>query len=202
MPEKLKGKWHKIRVNNPLVFGGGLFCFKNPVCRFSNYPIIKSQGFTLIEMLLTLAIVAILVSMAVPRYEQFVAQQDVNRVTQQIRDHLQLARTYAQTHQTTVQFCPVDVAKVNDANPTCSQEATWKAWMVAEVDDKGAVRQVIARSEPILSNIEINSDNRKVIKMNRQGGADGLNSTFTITSTQLLNINKTLTLAPNGRTRE
>ena len=196
---KLKEKWRKIRVNNPLA-PGGLFCVKNHARGVLNHQIVKSQGFTLIEMLLTLAIVAILVSMAIPRYEQFVAQQDVNRVTQQMRDHLQLARNYAQTHQTTVQLCPVN--SVNDAIPTCSQDMTWRAWVVAEVDNKGAVRHVIARSEPILSHIQITSGNRKVIKMNRQGGADGLNSTFTIASTQLLNINRTLTLASNGRTRE
>ena len=196
---KLKEKWRKIRVINPLA-PGGLFCVKNHARGVLNHQIVKSQGFTLIEMLLTLAIVAILVSMAIPRYEQFVAQQDVNRVTQQMRDHLQLARNYAQTHQTTVQLCPVN--GVNDAIPTCSQETAWKAWMVAEVDDKGAVRHVIARSEPILSHIQITSGNRKIIKMNRQGGADGFDGKFTITSTQLLNINKTLTLAPNGRTRE
>ena len=91
---KLKEKWRKIRVNNPLA-PGGLFCVKNHARGVLNHQIVKSQGFTLIEMLLTLAIVAILVSMAIPRYEQFVAQQDVNRVTQQMRDHLQLARTYA-----------------------------------------------------------------------------------------------------------
>ena len=196
---KLKEKWRKIRVNNPLA-PGGLFCAKNHARGVLNHQIVKSQGFTLIEMLLTLAIVAILVSMAIPRYEQFVAQQDVNRVTQQMRDHLQLARNYAQTHQTTVQLCPVN--GVNDAIPTCSQDMTWRAWVVAEVDDKGAVRQVIARSEPILSNIEINSDNRKVIKMNRQGGADGFDGTFVITSTQLSNVDKKLTLASNGRTKE
>lgn len=196
---KLKEKWRKIRVNNPLA-PGGLFCAKNHARGVLNHQIVKSQGFTLIEMLLTLAIVAILVSMAIPRYEQFVAQQDVNRVTQQMRDHLQLARNYAQTHQTTVQLCPVN--GVNDAIPTCSQETAWKAWMVAEVDDKGAVRQVIARSEPILSSIQINSGNRKMIKMNRQGGADGFDGTFVITSTQLSNVDKKLTLASNGRTRE
>ena len=196
---KLKEKWRKIRVNNPLA-PGGLFCVKNHARGVLNHQIVKSQGFTLIEMLLTLAIVAILVSMAIPRYEQFVAQQDVNRVTQQMRDHLQLARNYAQTHQTTVQLCPVN--GVNDAIPTCSQDMTWRAWVVAEVDNKGAVRHVIARSEPILSTIQITSGDRKMIKMNRQGGADGLNSTFTIASTQLLNINRTLTLASNGRTRE
>ena len=196
---KLKEKWRKIRVNNPLA-PGGLFCAKNHARGVLNHQIVKSQGFTLIEMLLTLAIVVILVSMAIPRYEQFVAQQDVNRVTQQMRDHLQLARNYAQTHQTTVQLCPVN--GVNDAIPTCSQETAWKAWMVAEVDDKGAVRQVIARSEPILSSIQINSGNRKMIKMNRQGGADGFDGTFVITSTQLSNVDKKLTLASNGRTRE
>ena len=197
---KLKEKWRKIRVNNPLA-PGGLFCAKNHARGVLNHQIVKSQGFTLIEMLLTLAIVAILVSMAIPRYEQFVAQQDVNRVTQQMRDHLQLARTYAQTHQTTVQLCPVN--GVNDAIPTCSQDMTWRAWVVAEVDNKGAVRHVIARSEPILSHIQITSGNRKVIKMNRQGGADGLNSTFTITSTQLSdNTRREFKLAGNGRISE
>ena len=196
---KLKEKWRKIRVNNPLA-PGGLFCAKNHARGVLNHQIVKSQGFTLIEMLLTLAIVAILVSMAIPRYEQFVAQQDVNRVTQQMRDHLQLARNYAQTHQTTVQLCPVN--GVNDAIPTCSQDMTWRAWVVAEVDNKGAVRHVIARSEPILSHIQITSGNRKMIKMNRQGGADGFDGTFVITSTQLSNVDKKLTLASNGRTRE
>ena len=202
MPQKLKKKRHKNRVNSQITLEGGFFYSKKNKDGVLGRQISKIRGFTLIEMLLTLAIVAILVSMAVPRYKQFVAQQDVNRVTQQMRDHLQLARTYAQTHQTTVQLCPVDVAKVNDANPTCSQETAWKAWMVAEVDDKGAVRQVIARSEPILSSIQINSGNRKMIKMNRQGGADGFDATFIVTSTQLTNIDKKLTLASNGRTRE
>ena len=196
MPEKLKIKRHKTRVNNPSALGGGVLYSKK-----LSHKIAKTQGFTLIEMLLTLAIVAILVSMAIPRYEQFVAQQDVNRVTQQMRDHLQLARNYAQTHQTTVQLCPVN--GVNDAIPTCSQDMTWRAWVVAEVDNKGAVRHVIARSEPILSTIQITSGDRKVIKMNRQGGADGLNSTFTITSTQLSdNTRREFKLAGNGRIRE
>ncbi len=202
MPQKLKKKRHKNRVNNQITLDGAFFYSKKNEDGFLEHQTSKICGFTLIEMLLTLAIVAILVSMAVPRYEQFVAQQDVNRVTQQMRDHLQLARTYAQTHQTTVQLCPVDVTKVNDANPTCSQETIWKAWMVAEVDDKGIVRQVIARSEPILSSIQINSGNRKMIKMNRQGGADGFDATFIVTSTQLTNVDKKLTLASNGRTRE
>ncbi|MBS1174568.1 MAG: hypothetical protein H6R05_699 [Burkholderiaceae bacterium] len=202
MPEKLKKKRHGTRVNDPSALGVGVSCSKNNIYGLLSHQTAKIRGFTLIEMLLTLAIIAILVSMAIPRYEQFVAHQDVSRVTQQIRDHLQLARNYAQTHQTTVQLCPVDTAKANDTNPTCSQETTWRAWVVAEVDNKGVVRQVIARSEPILSTIQITSGNRKMIKMNRQGGADGFDSTFTITSTQLLNINKQLTLASNGRIRE
>lgn len=190
MPQKLKKKRHKNRVSHQMTLDDRAIFSKKYKDRYSTHQAFKMRGFTLIEMLLTLAIIAILVSMAIPRYQQFVAQQDVNRVTQQMRDHLQLARTYAQTHQTTVQLCPVDVAQANEVNPTCSQETTWKAWMVAEVDDQGVVRQVIARSEPILGDIQISSGNRKIIKVNRQGGADGSNSTFTITSTQLSNIDK------------
>jgi Tfp pilus assembly protein FimT len=153
-------------------------------------------------MLMTLAIVAILVSLAVPRYEQFMAQQDVNRVTQQMRDHLSLARTYAQTHQTLVQLCPVQGGRVNDEIPSCSAVNIWNAWMVAEVDDRGAIRQVIARSPPTLGAVQIASGSRSYIELNRQGGADGVQGTFTITSTQLNKIDKYLTLASNGRIKE
>ena len=128
MPEKLKIKRHKTRVNNPSALGGGVLYSKK-----LSHKIAKTQGFTLIEMLLTLAIVAILVSMAIPRYEQFVAQQDVSRVTQQIRDHLQLARAYAQTHQTVVQLCPVRVSDLNDLRPECVDSDTWAAWVVVRI---------------------------------------------------------------------
>ena len=162
----------------------------------------KSQGFTLIEMLMTLAIVAILMSMAVPRYEQFVAQQDVKRATQQLRDHLELARTYAQTHQTSVQLCPVVASNMNESIPTCSAVNAWGAWMVAAVDKRGVVNQVLARSEPLLNGIQITSGQRGFIKLNAQGGADGSNDTLTITSTQQPSIDRHLTVAPNGRTKE
>ena len=161
----------------------------------------KSQGFTLIEMLMTLAIVAILMSMAVPRYEQFVAQQDVKRATQQLRDHLELARTYAQTQQTSVQLCPVVAANMNEAMPTCGAVDAWGAWMVASVDKRGVVNQVLARSEPLLNGIQITSGQRGAIELNAQGGADGSNSTLNITSTQFPTIDEHLILSPNGRTK-
>ncbi len=201
MSKKLKIKQYKTRVHESSILRVAVFCSKKigmPLGRSTQ----KSQGFTLIEMLMVLAIVAILMSMAVPRYEQFVAQQDVKRTTQQLRDHLELARTYAQTHQTSVQLCPVVAANINETIPTCGAVDAWGAWMVAAVDKRGVVNQVLARSEPILSRIQITSGQRGFIKLNAQGGADGSNDTLTITSTQQPSIDRHLTVAPNGRTKE
>ena len=198
---KLKEKWRKIRVNNPLA-PGGLFCAKNHARGVLNHQIVKSQGFTLIEMLLTLAIVAILVSMAIPRYEQFVAQQDVNRVTQQMRDHLQLARTHAQTHQTTVQLCPVRVSDLNDHHPECVNDDTWAAWVVVESNTQAGNRSVIARSEALTSSVTVSKTNQ-VPKFSGRGALANFaaNGTITVSSVSFPTISEQITIAPNGRVR-
>ena len=198
---KLKEKWRKIRVNNPLA-PGGLFCAKNHARGVLNHQIVKSQGFTLIEMLLTLAIVAILVSMAIPRYEQFVAQQDVNRVTQQMRDHLQLARTHAQTHQTTVQLCPVRVSDLNDHRPECVNDDTWAAWVVVESNTQAGNGSVIARSEALTSSVTVSKTNQ-VPRFSGRGALANFaaNGTITVSSVSFPTISEQITIAPNGRVR-
>ena len=197
MPKKLKKKRHKTRVNNPSALGGGVLCSKN-----LSHKIAKSQGFTLIEMLLTLAIVAILVSMAIPRYEQCVAQQDVSRVTQQMRDHLQLARAYAQTHQTVVQLCPVRVSDLNDLRPECVDSDTWAAWVVVESNAQAGSNSVIARSEVLSSSVKVGKTNQ----VPKFGGRSALanfaaNGKITVSSVSFPSISEQITIAPNGRVR-
>ena len=102
------------------------------------------QGFTLIELLVTLTVVSIMVSISVPRFQAFMEQQKLARATQEIRDYLQLGRNYAQTHQTQVRVCPIALAALNTPLPSCVNDNTWDAWMVAEVDDRGATQMVLA----------------------------------------------------------
>ena len=201
MPEKLKIKRHKTRVNDPSALGVDVLHSKN-ICGLLSHKIAKTQGFTLIEMLLTLAIVAILVSMAIPRYEQFVAQQDVNRVTQQMRDHLQLARTHAQTHQTTVQLCPVRVSDLNDHRPECVNDDTWAAWVVVESNTQAGNGSVIARSEALTSSVTVSKTNQ-VPKFSGRGALANFaaNGTITVSSVSFPTISEQITIAPNGRVR-
>ncbi len=162
----------------------------------------KSQGFTLIEMLMTLAIVAILISMAVPRYEQFVAQQDVKRTTQQLRDHLELARTYAQTHQTSVQLCPVLIADLNDNRPKCIiDNHPWAAWMVVEPSAQAGAGSVIARSKPVTT-VTVSKTNQ-VPEFSERGTLANFaaNGDITVSSAVFPNITEAITIAPNGRVR-
>ncbi len=55
----------------------------------------KTAGFTLLEMLLSVAIISMLVGMSVPVYESFVRRNDLDLIAQQLASVIRRAETYA-----------------------------------------------------------------------------------------------------------
>lgn len=95
----------------------------------------KSNGFTLIELMVTLAVLAILVTVAVPSFTGIMAS---NRVTTEINAFigaLQFARSAAIQKGGSTTVC----ASMNGAS--CSGAGSWDTgWIVyADLDDDGAV---------------------------------------------------------------
>ena len=76
-----------------------------------------SGGLTLLECLITLAIVAILMSIGVPTYRDQIAAARAKAGAQQLYAAMQFARSMAQAHGTVVTLCPV--IDPSDTPPQC-----------------------------------------------------------------------------------
>ena len=73
----------------------------------------RSEGLTLLECLITLAIVAILMSIGVPAYRDQIAAARASAGAQQLYAAMQYARSMAQIHGAVVTLCPV----IDPSNP-------------------------------------------------------------------------------------
>ncbi len=151
----------------------------------------SSSGFTLLELLLVLAVVAILVSMAVPNYQRVMAQRAVDRTALQLRDHMELARSYAQTHQIRVILCPVAEDQLDAVSPQCiASSSNWMAWVV-KTD-----QAVLARSQHVPEGVTIDAGTNDTIVFNERGGANGYADTVVVERGRAV---KSVIVASDGR---
>lgn len=75
----------------------------------------KSKGFTLTELLIVIAIVAIMATIALPNMSQWIASRRAAGQAEQVANLLRFARTEAVRLNAVVYVCPVQIKK--DGNP-------------------------------------------------------------------------------------
>ncbi|NEX23277.1 prepilin-type N-terminal cleavage/methylation domain-containing protein [Thiorhodococcus mannitoliphagus] len=92
-------------------------------------------GVTLIELIMTLAIGAILLSVAVPSFHSIVATNRIAGVTNEFSAALHLARSEAVTRGLRVTVCKS--ADTTVASPSCSTSANWQDGWLVFVDGVG-----------------------------------------------------------------
>lgn len=82
----------------------------HPHCNASSFYIAKRchrfVGFTLLELLITLNILALLLTLAFPAMQEFIAKQQAERFLREFQQQLNFARITAVSSGHTVQFCP------------------------------------------------------------------------------------------------
>lgn len=98
----------------------------------------KISGFTLIELMITLAIVAIVASLGTPSLRQFIQNAKINTATNDLVSALHVARTQAIREGQFGCVCPSSTA--SDAVPAClavSVNNPWEQGWIAFLDSTG-----------------------------------------------------------------
>jgi type IV fimbrial biogenesis protein FimT len=90
------------------------------------------RGFTLIELMIGLAIMALLLSLAAPSFSTMIANSKVRGQAESIFNGLQLARAEALKRNTTVQF-----RLTSNLTSGCTGETDGTAWVVSLFDAAG-----------------------------------------------------------------
>lgn len=99
-----------------------------------------SKGFTLIELAVTIAVVAILLTLAVPSFNSLIQSNRVTGHANGMVSALHFARSEAVNRSETVRFCPVNAAQTD-----CDEDGDWAAGWIALVQsgpDAGEIVRV------------------------------------------------------------
>jgi type IV fimbrial biogenesis protein FimT len=90
---------------------------------------VSSLGFTLVELMITVAIVGIVASLAVPSFQDMLNQNRASSLANELASSLNLARSEAIKRGTQVSVCKS--ANITASSPTCSTTANWQnGWLI------------------------------------------------------------------------
>lgn len=92
----------------------------------------KTAGFTLVELIITLSIAAILVTVGIPSFRSVMADSRLVTFANKFVSDLALARSSAVKYQRNAQMCVS--TNYNAANPTCTGGNNWDAGWIVWVD--------------------------------------------------------------------
>jgi type IV fimbrial biogenesis protein FimT len=115
----------------------------------------RGEGFTLIELMMTIAILGILLALAMPSFSAMLMQNRLSAQTNAFINALQFARSTALTTNVGTQVCPLGSA----GSATCG--ASWGAgWIVATAPASGSAVLLqsyeIGPRDPVLSAVAFN----------------------------------------------
>jgi type IV fimbrial biogenesis protein FimT len=96
----------------------------------------RASGFTLIEMMFTIAIGLILVGIGVPSYNNLIRSNRITASVNEVITGFQLARSEAAKRGVPVTLCPTNDLPSSGNNVNC-QEAGWESGVVVFVDLNG-----------------------------------------------------------------
>ncbi|MFG6178643.1 GspH/FimT family pseudopilin [Halomonas sp. THAF12] len=148
-----------------------------PVAKHRSLARPRNSGFTLVELLVTVAVLLILVTVAIPGYQRFIARNEVAAEVMRLKTALAMTRSAAITRRHTVTLCP----STNMTQCQIDNNAGGKAWLatLAIFDGRGEPGDELIRAfgESALPALTYRNDDRPV-RYAALGHSSGYNGTF------------------------
>lgn len=117
------------------------------------YTNIGQRGFTLVELMVTLAVLAVLIGIAVPSFQNIIARNRLTSITNEMVAALQLTRIEAVRRNTRVVFCPTtDGATCAGNNWLRSIVVVPGGEIVREINFEGAGLSILGSSNVTTGN--------------------------------------------------
>jgi type IV fimbrial biogenesis protein FimT len=165
----------------------------------------SNKGMTLIELMVTLSIAAVILTLAVPSFQTLIRTSQVRTVTNGLVGVFNLARSEAIKRGWPVTVCKS--SNINDASPSCNNVASWKDGWLAFVDkdqdgvvDADDTRLQVGRPDAPLTAIDGGTNYSNYLAYlpdgSSVGNGGGTNGSFTIC---LQGIQRVIDISNTGR---
>lgn len=111
------------------------FHIRQALLRLMKNSMQNQRGFTLIELMITVAIAAILLAVGLPSMRTFIQNGHITSATNELVSAINKARDVAINTPSSACVCPS--ADANNAVPTCAASGNWETGMIAFSDFNG-----------------------------------------------------------------
>ena len=161
----------------------------------------KNRGFTLVELLVTLVVVSILLSVGVPSFSSMITNNAVNADRDTLFNSLIYARTEAIKRGETISICK------SSNLTTCDASVEWgDGWIVFEdTNGNGALsgETILRVQEALKRNISVSFDGGNFVTFDGLGKASATSGTFSFShSSGNADYDRAVTLSATGRARK
>lgn len=160
----------------------------------------RQSGITLLELLVTLAIVAVLLAAGVPSFRAWVQNQELRGAAGRLASDLHFARRAAVDRGSRVTVCP------GDERSGCRDVPAWEDGWIVFGDDNGDRRwqtdEPVLRSAPLLDGVTIRSSTaRRQLSFFPNGSAPGSNATLRLCDDRGAGDGRQVRIGLSGRIR-